>query len=58
MLLMRIFLTYDLKKLDNANLIVFGNLPYNISSQILTRFINYNTNDFKYKNLFLCFKKK
>ena len=51
-------LTYDLKKLDNANLIVFGNLPYNISSQILTKFINYNKNYFKYKKLVFMFQKE
>ena len=37
---------------------MFGNLPYNISSQILTRFINYNTNDFKYKKLVFMFQKE
>ena len=52
------FLTYDLKKLGDSNLIVFGNLPYNISSQILTKFINYNTKDFIYKKLIFMFQKE
>ena len=39
-------LRYDLKKLSNENLIVFGNLPYNISSQILTKFIHISKKDF------------
>jgi len=51
-------LTYDLKKLSNNNLIVFGNLPYNISSQILTKFINYNSKDFIYKKLIFMFQKE
>ena len=51
-------LTYDLKKLSNSNLIVFGNLPYNISSQILTKFINYNSKDFIYKKLIFMFQKE
>jgi len=51
-------LTYDLKKLSNSNLIVFGNLPYNISSQILTKFINYDAKDFIYKKLIFMFQKE
>ena len=51
-------LTYDLKDLGKYNLIVFGNLPYNISSQILTKFINYNSKDFIYKKLIFMFQKE
>ena len=42
-------LNYDLKLLSNTNLIIFGNLPYNISSQILINFINYSSSKFSYK---------
>ena len=38
-------LKYNLKNLSDKNLIVFGNLPYNISTQILTKFIKYNVID-------------
>ena len=31
-------LKYDLKLLSDKDLIIFGNLPYNISSQILAKF--------------------
>ncbi len=51
-------LTYDLKDLGNSNLIVFGNLPYNVSSQILTKFINYNLKDFAFKKLVFMFQKE
>ena len=51
-------LIYDLKNLDDNNLIVYGNLPYNISSQILTKFINYNRKDFIYKKLVFMFQKE
>ena len=51
-------LTYDLKKLDDSNFIVFGNLPYNVSSQILTKFINYNPKNFMYKKLVFMFQKE
>ena len=32
----------DLNKVDFNNLIIFGNLPYNISTKILVNFINLN----------------
>ena len=32
----------DLSKINLKNVIVFGNLPYNISTQILVNFINLN----------------
>ena len=51
-------LKYDLKNLSNKNLIVFGNLPYNVSSQILSKFINYNKKDFIYKRLIFMFQKE
>ena len=51
-------LKYNLKLLSNKNLIVFGNLPYNISSQILINFINYSNSKFSYKKLVLMFQKE
>ena len=51
-------LRYDLKKLSNENLIVFGNLPYNISSQILTKFIHISKKDFLFKKLIFMFQKE
>tara|TARA_B100000287_G_scaffold407383_1_gene432758 strand:- start:208 stop:999 length:792 start_codon:yes stop_codon:yes gene_type:complete len=51
-------LKYDLKLLSDKNLIIFGNLPYNISSQILINFINYSYSDFSYKKLVLMFQKE
>ena len=50
-------LKYNLKNLSDKNLIVFGNLPYNISTQILTKFIKYNEIDFLYKKLVFMFQK-
>ena len=51
-------LKYDLKFLSDRNLIIFGNLPYNISSQILINFINYSSSKFSYKKLVLMFQKE
>ena len=51
-------LKYDLKLLSDTNLIIFGNLPYNISSQILVNFINYSSSKFSYKKLVLMFQKE
>jgi len=51
-------LKYDLKSLSDKDLIIFGNLPYNISSRILTNFINYSYSEFSYKKLILMFQKE
>ena len=51
-------LKYKFNKLSNKNLIVFGNLPYNISSQILVKFIKYHRKDFKFKRLIFMFQKE
>ncbi len=51
-------LEYDLNLLSDTNLIIFGNLPYNISSQILINFINYSCSKFSYKKLVLMFQKE
>ena len=51
-------LDYDLKLLSDKDLVIFGNLPYNISSQILVNFINYSYSEFSYKKLVLMFQKE
>ena len=51
-------LKYDLKLLNSKDLIVFGNLPYNISSQILVNLINHTDSKFSYKKLVLMFQKE
>ena len=51
-------LKYDLKLLNDKDLIIFGNLPYNISSQILINLINYSYSKFSYKKLILMFQKE
>ena len=39
-------------------MVIFGNLPYNISSQILANFISYSYSEFSYKKLVLMFQKE
>ena len=51
-------LNYDLNLLSDKDLIIFGNLPYNISSQILIELINYSNSKFSYKKLILMFQKE
>ena len=52
-------LKIDVNKLDTEKFIVFGNLPYNISTEILCNWIiNINDNDFWFKNLILMFQKE
>ena len=52
-------LNIDEKKLDKEKLIVFGNLPYNISTEILSKWIlNLDKNNFWFKSLSLMFQKE
>ena len=51
-------LKYNLKLLSDKDLVIFGNLPYNVSSQILANFINYSYSEFSYKKLVLMFQKE
>ena len=44
--------------LSNKNFKVFGNLPYNISSQILTNLIKYSFNEFSFEKLIFMFQKE
>ena len=50
-------LKFSKKNLLNNESIIFGNLPYNISSQILVKFI-INKNKFKFKKLVFMFQKE
>ena len=51
-------LKIDLEKKIKKNSIIFGNLPYNISSQILVKLIKFNKWPPKYSNLILMFQKE
>ena len=59
-----IIINDDVLKIDEASLfkdklIVFGNLPYNISTEILTKWIiNLNDNNFWFESLVLMFQKE
>ena len=48
----------DLNKIDFKNAIVFGNLPYNISTQILVNFINLKKWPPFYKKIIFMFQKE
>ena len=50
-------LKFSKKKLLNNESIIVGNLPYNVSSQILVKFI-INKNRFKFKKLIFMFQKE
>ena len=51
-------LKIDEKKMFNEKVIVFGNLPYNISTEILTKWIINLENEFWFDNLILMFQKE
>ena len=52
-------LKIDEKNLDKEKLIVFGNLPYNISTEILAKWIlNLNDKNFWFDDLVLMFQKE
>ncbi len=52
-------LDYDETKISEEKLIVFGNLPYNISTEILCKWIlNLNDNKIWFTNLILMFQKE
>ena len=52
-------LNIDEKKFCQDKLIVFGNLPYNISTEILCKWIlNLNDNNFWFENMVLMFQKE
>ena len=49
-------LKYDLNNYENRDVIVFGNLPYNISTQILAKFIKVNSWPPFYKKIIFMFQ--
>ncbi len=51
-------LKIDEKKYSNDPMIAFGNLPYNISTQILVKWIRYNNLSNTFKKLILMFQKE
>ena len=51
-------LKFDLEKKIKSNSIIFGNLPYNISTKIHTSLIKFKSWPPKYKNLVLMFQKE
>ena len=51
-------LKYNLNRFSNNNLVIFGNLPYNISSQILIKIIHNFKNDFNFRKLVFMFQKE
>ena len=51
-------LKYDLDKLKKKNLIIFGNLPFNISSQILVKIIKMKNLSTKLKDVVFMFQKE
>ena len=51
-------LKLSLEKIIKKNSIIFGNLPYNISSQILIKFIRFNQWPPKYNDLIFMFQKE
>ena len=58
-----IIINDDILNLDESSLfkervVVFGNLPYNISTEILTKWIINLKNDFWFENLILMFQKE
>ena len=51
-------LKFDLEKITNKNSIILGNLPYNISSQILVKIIKFKKWPPKFTDLILMFQKE
>ena len=51
-------LRFNLKKIIKKETAIFGNLPYNISSQILIKLIKLKNNPVKLKDLIFMFQKE
>ena len=51
-------LKFDLEKNIKSNSVIFGNLPYNISSQILVKLIKFEKWPPKFSSLILMFQKE
>ena len=52
------FLDFDIKNLNKKKLIIFGNLPYNISSQIFVKILKFKNWPPNYTDLILMFQKE
>ena len=55
---MKIFLKFKIEKIKEKEIIVFGNLPYNVSSQILIKFLRLNNLNENFKELIFMFQKE
>ena len=51
-------LKFDIEKQMKKNTLVFGNLPYNVSSQILVKFLRFKKWPPNFTNLILMFQKR
>ena len=51
-------LKFDIEKIVSKENIIFGNLPYNISSQILIKFIKFNKWPPRFSNIIFMFQKE
>jgi len=51
-------LRFNIEKIIKKDTIIFGNLPYNISSQILVKFLKFRNWPPKYNNLIFMFQKE
>ena len=51
-------LDFELKKIENSKIIIYGNLPYNISTQVLTKWITIEEDYVHIKKLVLMFQKE
>jgi len=51
-------LKFDLEKIDKKNSIIFGNLPYNISSQILIKILKFKKWPPKFADIIFMFQKE
>tara|TARA_E500000178_G_scaffold284432_1_gene285599 strand:- start:762 stop:1547 length:786 start_codon:yes stop_codon:yes gene_type:complete len=51
-------LKIDIQKIIKENTTIFGNLPYNISSQILVKFLRLKNTPLKFKNIIFMFQKE
>ncbi len=51
-------LKFDLEKIDKKNSIIFGNLPYNISSQILIKILKFKKWPPKFTDIIFMFQKE
>ena len=51
-------LKFDFNKISKSNYKIFGNLPYNISSQILVKIVKINWSSIKLKDVVFIFQKE